>query len=309
MWIYLFYVAVVIVYLVYKFNSDGRFSGKVADIVMVAIVLPLAGILLQTILNPIINSEKLQNDQNFQNQVLELMGERRKEKEALKQRITTMYQDIYNSTAKEADKWAAQFFTSLNVRLDLKKQEKKDEEQRYTLEREKLPVLFKFIIDVFDSYVAEFLKKSSEIKAKRKDVDDIINNFLILDSGTSKPLQGYIRRITFENGHSLTLNLSQGKLKNGRIWEYPSIRCREDPLNFDEPKRVSFSIHKPMSGYIKGGRSDTYLVSDIWYNLDMVNLEGNGNVISEDFKNKIHSSFQSAFSAVFLRQKKINTEE
>ena len=103
MWIYLFYVAVVIVYLVYKFNSDGRFSGKVADIVMVAIVLPLAGILLQTILNPIINSEMIQNDQNFQNQVLKLMGERRKEKEALKQRITTMYQDIYNSTAKEAD--------------------------------------------------------------------------------------------------------------------------------------------------------------------------------------------------------------
>ena len=301
MWVYLFYVAVIIVYLFYRFNSERRFKGKVADIVIIAIVLPLAGILLQTILNPIINSKKIENDQNFQNQVLELMGERRREKEALKQRISTMYKDIYNSTAKEADEWVAQFFTSLNVRQDHKEQEKIDEELRFKEEREKLPFLFKYIIDVFDSYATEFLKKSSKITFKEKDITDIINNLLIIDSGTLKPLQGNIRRITFENGHSINLSLSQGKLKNDRIWEYPSISCKEDPLNFDEPKRVSFSIHKPMSGYLKGGRSDTYLISDIWYNFDIVNLEGNENIISEDFKNKIHLAFQSAISAVFMR--------
>jgi hypothetical protein len=276
-------LVIFIIYLVYKlFLKPKLKSPKKATIIEVGIVLillPLYQIYLQ---DYITKDEK----KAFNERLLAAVKEQGFEIEKYKERIKELHKQTYQSSDEDAEKWAVNFLSTVNIRKDKIKQQK--EEARIIKEKEliNLPIVFDYILYDFDSKINALKETSQKIQLTKIDTFDLV----VYDSTQSIT----IREVIFENGNSLKLTLKQGSRDEFFIKEYPEICFSETTKNLSRQK-VSFRIKKRPMGVTVKSPEQKPLIEDIYYV-----LEGDDYFLNDRFKKSFSDTFQKALEAVFM---------
>lgn len=236
------------------------------------------------LLDPIINKNQIQKDEKFKKQVLSLLNENQVNLENYKKRITELHEQAFNSSTDDAEEWVANFLATINIRRDKIRQDEEDKLLEQKKELIKLPILFEYILQEFDTIASAFESKATNTKFMK------VDNYDLMVGSDNKNI--ILRKLTFKNGSSIELILNQGNTEKSSIQSYPSIRCSETTKNLKKPS-ISFGINKKVPG-IKA-ISGRPLIFDIDYSL--VDHE----FLVEEFKNSISSAFKKAIETVCLR--------
>ncbi len=260
-----------------------KFLPNTIEYFFILIAIPLSVALL----NPVINRDKILKDKDFQQKMLSLVNEKNVNLENYKKRIAELHKQEFKSSSDDAKEWATNFLATLNIRRDKIKQLEEEKLLEQKKELIKLPILFEYILQEFDTIASAFESKATNTEFKKVD-----NYDLMVDKEISDKKFILVRKLTFENGNFIELILEQGTLEKSSIQSYPSISCRETTKNLKKPS-ISFGINKKVPGMkIISGRP---LIFDIDYSL------ADHEFFAEGFKNSISSAFQKAIETVYLR--------
>jgi len=281
------YGSIFVLYSLYKiyfepalFNLKKKRLAKIINISFIVVIIPIAFSLLE----PILYRDRIQKDEEFKKKLLSAVQEKELGNEKLKQRLIELRKQIYQSSNEDAEKWAVNFFSIVDIRRDRIEQQKQEERIKKQEELSKLPILFDYILHDFDLKITALKEISPKMQFKK------IDSFDLLVNHNNKSLS--IREVTFENGNSLKLFLNQGTRDESSIQGYPSIGFSESTKNLNRQK-ISFRIRKhPIGITARLGKGP--FIKDIYYS-----LEGD-NFISDGFKKSISDAFKKALETVFM---------
>ena len=163
------YCSIFVLYLLYKifaesalFNLEKKRLARIIDLSFMIVVIPIAF----TLLEPILYRDRIQNDEEFKEKLLSTVHEQEIEKEKLKQRLIELRKQIYQSSAEDAEKWAVNFFSIVDIRRDRYEQQKQEERIKKQEELIKLPILFDYILHDFDSKITALKERSPKTQFK-----------------------------------------------------------------------------------------------------------------------------------------------
>ena len=135
-------LVIFIIYLFYKLFIKPKLKRpKIATIIEVGIVLILLP-LYQIYLQDYVTKDEKKKDKAFKESLLAATEEQGFKIEKYKERIKEMHKQTYQSSDEDAEKWAVNFLSTVNIRKDKIKQQK--EEARIIKEKELIRLLYLF---------------------------------------------------------------------------------------------------------------------------------------------------------------------
>jgi len=157
--------------------------------------------------------------------------------EELEKIITEQYQDIFDSSDKEAQTWAEDFIKSLPTKQkDYQLLSNKSEDLANVLKSKWNPIVI-FTLKQFDRRISELNKQGLSITLNTSESDE----FFLVENLTSEEFVPPFRSAVFPNGNSITVTMRSAVISKGILTQEPFLRVQNNTRNTREGAfKISF---------------------------------------------------------------------
>lgn len=164
---------------------------------------------------PVRVREKDQQQKKFESIIISEISKNKTEDD-LKEFIALKYKEVFNSSEKDAIKWADNLVNTLKNKRGLQEELSKKAIEMVEVFRMKWEPLYNYILQQFDVRIETLVKKGIKIQYEKNDVD-IVKVNPALGSG------GIVRKAKFDNNWEIWVEVRAASIENGKLSQYPIL--------------------------------------------------------------------------------------
>lgn len=274
----------IIIYIFYRSryhqNISNNYISVSIEIILLGIVIP---IILYFITDEF-NRDERQKQGEFRKYVTASIINDELKTDDLEKIITDKYQDIFDSSDKEAQTWAEDFIKSLPTKQkDYQLLSNKSEDLANVLKSKWNPIVT-FTLKQFDRRISELNKQGLSITLNTSESDE----FFVVENLTSEEFVPPFRSAVFPNGNSITVTMRAAVISKGILTQVPFLRLQN---NMKHIREGAFQIRF---------RHDRIYLENLSKFLNINSLSTSDTLIDNEFFESISKAIEESITFVLL---------